>query len=303
MSDQTYQATIEGTISWDLIFNYDNSTNSGTIREKLTITTTKVLEYTTFKQSFNETIRKELEESHTGRVGASYEGVTAKLLEASTDISTEIADTLRETTSTMFKSNYSKTTTYERDVTVGPYSKLSLYQQRFSAPGLNVLGSAVSTNPPPSQTVTIQYVVRPIRFVSGIQVHYGDSPSWAPANRVLEYSSQNDDINADYGGEYVWLVPTYTYNASEAATRFDLFIQGNAHPGWDDLAKGAGGSFRYLQPVPDANNYSKITDLKLYRSDSGIAALPVPYTGHTNDINANRKKTFLYLIWSTATAY
>ena len=102
---------------------------------------------------------------------------------------------------------------------------------------------------------------------------------------------------------YVWIVPTYTYNASQAATRFDLFIQDKAHSGWDDLAKGAGGDFRYLQAIPDDNNYSKIIDLKLYRSGNGVSAFPVPYTGHTTDINANRKKTFLYLIWSVATAY
>ena len=241
MSDQTYQVTIDGTISWDLIFDLDNTTNSGTIQDKITITTTESLEYTSFEQSFNETVRKELEKNHVGsEAGASYEGITAKV-DASIDVSTEITDTLQETTSTTFKSNYSKTTTYERNsmypsqnhsmnfiltmslVVVGPNSKLSLYQQRFSAPGMSVLGSAVSTNPPPSETITIQYLVRPIRFISDIQVHllslcktfrerllnveylsqvhYGDHPSDAPANRVLEYTGQNDDINANYGGK------------------------------------------------------------------------------------------------------
>jgi hypothetical protein len=102
---------------------------------------------------------------------------------------------------------------------------------------------------------------------------------------------------------YVWLVPTYTYNAAEAAVRFDLFIQDKPHDGWSDLAKGAGGSYRYLEPASDSNNPTKLTDLKLYRSDNGVGAFPVPYTGHTTDINANRKKTFLYLIWSSVSAY
>ena len=115
MSDQTYQASYDGTISWDLIFDYDNSTNSGTIREKVTITTTESLEYTEFEQSFNETVRKELEKEHVGsEVGASYEGITAKV-DASIEVSTEITDTVQETTSSSFKSNYSKTTTYERE--------------------------------------------------------------------------------------------------------------------------------------------------------------------------------------------
>jgi hypothetical protein len=115
MADKTYQVTIDGTISWDLIFDYDNSTNSGTIREKLTITTTESLEYTQFEQSFNETVRKELEKEHVGsEVGASYEGISAKV-DASIDVSTEITDTLQQTTSSTFKSNYSKTVTYERE--------------------------------------------------------------------------------------------------------------------------------------------------------------------------------------------
>ena len=102
---------------------------------------------------------------------------------------------------------------------------------------------------------------------------------------------------------YVWIVPTYTYTAADAATRFDLFIQDKSHPGWDDLAKGAGGSYRYLVPVPDGNNITKITGLKLYRSNNAVGAFPAPYVSHTSDINANRGKSFLYLIWSNAAAY
>ncbi|KAI0696248.1 hypothetical protein BC835DRAFT_1543701 [Cytidiella melzeri] len=303
MSDETYQATVDGTVSWDLIFDYDNSTNSGTIRESVTITTTESIEFTAFEQTFNETIRKELEKEHVGtEVGASYEGISAKV-DASIDISSEVSDTLQETTSTTFKSNYSKTTTYLRDITVGPYSKLALYQQRFQSPGINVLGSAVSTNPPPTQTVTIQYTVRPIRFVKDIEVHYGDHPSDAPANRVLEFSGGNDDINDGYGGKYVWIVPIFTFNAAEAATRFDLFIQKDAHSGWFDLAKGAGGDYRYLEAVADANNSLKLTELKLYRSNNAVGSFPLPYIGHTGDINANRKKTYLYLIWAAVNAF
>ncbi|KAI0696445.1 hypothetical protein BC835DRAFT_1271922 [Cytidiella melzeri] len=303
MSDQTYQVSVDGTLSWDLIFNYDNSTNSGAIRESIMITTVESVEFTAFEQTFNETVRKELEKEHVNtEVGASYEGINSKI-DASIDVSSEVNDTLRQTTENTFKSNYSKTTTFQRDITVGPNSKLALYQQRFQAPGINVQGSAVSTNPPSPQAVTIEYTVKPIRFVKDIEVHYGDHPSDAPANRVLELSGGNDDINYQYGGKYVWIVPTFTYNAALAATRFDLFIQKDAHSGWSDLAKGAGGDYRYLEAVPDTNNSSKLTDLKLYRSNNAVGAFPLPYTGHTSDINSNRGKTYLYLIWSSVHAF
>lgn len=54
-------------------------------------------------------------------------------------------------------------------VLVGPYSKLSLYQQRFTAPGMSVVGSAVSTKPPSPQKINVEYTVQPIQFISGIQ--------------------------------------------------------------------------------------------------------------------------------------
>ena len=95
----------------------------------------------------------------------------------------------------------------------------------------------------------------------------------------------------------------YTYDAAEAATIFDLYIQGDAHQGWYDLAAGAGGSYRYLEPAADASNPTKITSLALFRSNNGTGSFPAPYTGHTSDINANRKKTYLYLIWTTQSAY
>ncbi|KAI0777003.1 hypothetical protein BC629DRAFT_1290472, partial [Irpex lacteus] len=134
-------------------------------------------------------------------------------------------------------------------------------------------------------------------------VYYGGQPSDAPPGRVSEISGQSDDINYQYGGLYVWLIPIYTYKASEAATGFDLFIQGNARDGWDDLAKGAGGSFRYIRAVNDANQPRKVTRVALFRSNAGIGQLPAPYVGLTGDINANRKKTFLYLLWSSEIAY
>ena len=67
----------------------------------------------------------------------------------------------------------------------------------------------------------------------------------------------------------------------------------------DDLAKGAGGDFRYLKAVPDAKNASKIMALKLYRSNGPVWTFPAMYAGCTGDINVNRGKTYLYLMWST----
>lgn len=53
---------------------------------------------------------------------------------------------------------------------MGPNSKLALYQQKFTAPGISVMGSALNTNPPPTQTVVIEYLVQPIRFIKTVNV-------------------------------------------------------------------------------------------------------------------------------------
>ena len=78
----------------------------------------------------------------------------------------------------------------------------------------------------------------------------------------------------------------------------------HAHAGWNDIAKGNHSDWTYLRAAEDANNHSKITELKLYRSDHRVETFPDQYTGHTADINnGGRGGTFLYLIWSTATVY
>ena len=96
-------------------------------------------------------------------------------------------------------------------------------------------------------------------------------------------------------------MPVYTDSVAEAATGFDLFIQGDEHAGWPDLAAGAGGDYRYIRPVSDSRTKDKITQLKLLRLDDKVEYLPAPYTGRTGDINADRGKSFLYLMWETRT--
>lgn len=115
MAAPQHQVDIDAELSWVLLFNYDNSDNTGTIREKVTVQTTETIDYSTYEKEFNSNVRTELQKEHVGsEVGASYEGISAKV-EASIDVSTEVTDTLEQTTESTFKSSYSKTTSYERD--------------------------------------------------------------------------------------------------------------------------------------------------------------------------------------------
>ncbi|TBU39219.1 hypothetical protein BD309DRAFT_452434 [Dichomitus squalens] len=137
-------------------------------------------------------------------------------------------------------------------------------------------------------------------WISHIAVRYGDQPSQQPPERVLAQHGESDDINYQYGGKYVWLVPQYTTNPHQAATRFDIVIQEHGDPAPNDLAKGAGGDFRYLIPRKDITAQRKVVQVVLCHQDHELFGTPEGWDRCTIDINKIRGKTYLYLLWKTA---
>ena len=117
MSNEAYQITLDGTITWNLIFHYDNFDTDDVIRKQLTIITLESVEYTAFKHDFNDTVRKKLQDrAGTGsNAGASYDVVSVKLSDGIIGMSPEIVSTLQATASASFKSDHSKTTTYKHE--------------------------------------------------------------------------------------------------------------------------------------------------------------------------------------------
>ena len=71
---------------------------------------------------------------------------------------------------------------------------------------------------------------------------------------------------------------------------------------YQDLAKGAGGDYRYLLPISDTGNPNKITSLRLCRSSSAVTSPPDGYSGMSANINSGRDKDFLYLLYQTVSA-
>ncbi|KAI1785754.1 hypothetical protein LXA43DRAFT_1099898 [Ganoderma leucocontextum] len=139
-----------------------------------------------------------------------------------------------------------------------------------------------------------------MQFISSVDVVYSDEPSGAPAERVRELNGQNDDINYQFGGKYVWLVPVYTSDRGAAVAGFEIAIQKDGDQSLNDLAKGAGGDYRYLLPVKDATQAAKVTEVALLRLDNEMADRPAGWSGNTIDINKGRGKTYLYLLWKSA---
>lgn len=99
---------------------------------------------------------------------------------------------------------------------------------------------------------------------------------------------------------FVWLVPEYTKKIEDAVTGFDVFIgEADARP---DLAKGAGGAFRYLVPVKNPRVTTKITEVALMRRTSGGGPSP-GFVGSTSDLNRSRRGDFLYVIWKSVEVF
>lgn len=99
---------------------------------------------------------------------------------------------------------------------------------------------------------------------------------------------------------YVWLVPRYTYNKDDALTWVEVFHQGSAAPGLDDLAKGAGGDFRYVKGVKNTREDRKIKKLDLVRDSDDEPELDrVPGAwAKSGDINHKRSGDFLQIFFS-----
>ncbi|OJJ99064.1 hypothetical protein ASPACDRAFT_120160 [Aspergillus aculeatus ATCC 16872] len=70
-------------------------------------------------------------------------------------------------------------------------------------------------------------------------------------------------------------------------------------PGQMDLAKGAGGQYRYLETSTVAAEGFGISNLKLLRSTDEVSSTDLRgrgYRGWTTDINAGRGGEYLYLV-------
>jgi len=88
----------------------------------------------------------------------------------------------------------------------------------------------------------------------------------------------------------------------DAATSYQIAIQSNKDPYLPDLAYKAGGSYRYLIRIFDPQSATRIVRVGLLRNPDkpvyGIRKL-FGWDECTQDINAGRGHSYLYLCWNT----
>jgi hypothetical protein len=97
------------------------------------------------------------------------------------------------------------------------------------------------------------------------------------------------------------LKPVFTTEPTRAATAFDILIQPYQNPKLHDLAKSAGGEFRYVVPRADRKISDKIVEVGLLRSERPVKSTPSGWDGYSViSILNGRSKDFLHLVWKTS---
>ncbi|KAG6860271.1 hypothetical protein C0995_013448 [Termitomyces sp. Mi166 len=300
--------TIEGKLVWKLVFDYDNSANTGSIVHFYEFSRSGSYSSQTFNEAVS-TEAKKLAQSGSIQIesGVSYGPVSANV-KSGFETSKEVSSMLERTTREQKEATESYTRKETRNYTIGAHSRLVLYQRVFQGPGITVQMETLKTTPTPlpndqlAEKIPIELVLEPKKFVKSLKVVYSDTPLDAPADRVRDWFEGSDDINDTFGGLQNNIV-------SEALTKFDLVITSKRDPRYDDLSKGAGGGNRYLIPVKQSDKNLFISELTLarFKSDKFSSLNELIWSDlqkdYTRDINKGRGGDYLYLVWQLQRAY
>ncbi|KAG6839106.1 hypothetical protein C0991_005739, partial [Blastosporella zonata] len=198
--------TIAGNYVWKLVFDYNNSNNTGNFTQSYS----KVESGSYTSQTFNQAVQNQVESLSTSasigiEYGASYGPVSASV-SSSLAVSKDVSSALEQTTSEQKETVQSYSNQENRTYVVGPHSRAVLYQRTFQAPGLLVQEDVFKSTPIPLtdaelvQSAPIQAVVSPKQFIKNLTIVTGDQPSNAPGNRVRDWFGGSDDVNYGQSG-------------------------------------------------------------------------------------------------------
>ncbi|KAK3318736.1 hypothetical protein B0H66DRAFT_622840 [Apodospora peruviana] len=283
------------TMRWLKLKALDNSGNKNSeMTDSVEITKSVSISSTDFNHRVSELSKENAEKAH---VDTSVKGAYA-CVEASVSAGYENSSVMKEllasTKDTTYKQDIKTTSSEKRSFKIGAGDQLNFYQRVFEGPGIScrLEMTQVSSNPnleSEYEKVMMHVRARPQRFIKSMDVAWGEREVDRPENYVHELEEGSADTNCGHKGHYVWMVPEWTYNRDEAATSFDIQI-GAESPNMKDLAKGAGGAFRYVHTAHDGYNPERVVDARLIRTGP-------PLIGGSRDINQGRGGDFLYLAY------
>jgi len=294
--NKEFKVQAKGEYHWELLFDIDNTTNSGTIKREVTVESEVTMSYENMVKSLD---TKQIAASMGLEVGGIFEILN---IGVKGEISGELKSEYEKisTTKTEFKKKTTKTDTYE----VGANSSLKLYRLMFSAPGMNHATDTLSTNTKAMPDVPIEISGRAVPVLKDIEVLYTDDKVSHPEDIIQESHGYSADINKGYGGKFVWLRAVWAHDVAQGVTGIELNVQEEKNASYQDLAAGAGGKFRYLKMLRDPQSKQRITEVALWRriEKSGGELHPPAdkFRFRSDDLNVQRGGDDLFVVWNGA---
>ncbi|KAG5747913.1 hypothetical protein H9Q70_009407 [Fusarium xylarioides] len=104
------------------------------------------------------------------------------------------------------------------------------------------------------------------QYVSALRVAASDDSNFFLPGTCIDASPDmgSPDCNNGLGGDYTYVIKSYTSDPAQAITGLSINITSNCdHPELGDMANGAGGDYRYVITSRDLNLPTKIGDIQL----------------------------------------
>ncbi|KAG6867896.1 hypothetical protein C0993_009742 [Termitomyces sp. T159_Od127] len=168
--------TISARYVWELVFDYDNSGNSGEITHSYDFVESGSYTSKTFNETVSSEARKLFEsKSIQLESGVSYRPISASI-KAGYETSNEVKSMLENTIKEQSEETVSWSNKETRNYAVGGYGRLILYQRNFYGPGMSVQDSALRATSVPlsademEEEVLIELQLEPKVFISNIKV-------------------------------------------------------------------------------------------------------------------------------------
>lgn len=268
----------------------DNSKNSGEVSRLVEFQQVVSGSYKNFKKDVKTTKKSS---SFSWEINAPFKIVSVGI---SGSISSETSNVLE----TVIEEQRDVRTEVKKEdkYTVGPHSNLTLYRLVFKGPGVYMTTDTISSRPRPLEEVILEVSINYIKMLKEIKVVYTRESVNRPTDLIEEERGLNPDINGGCKGWYVWLVPVWTKDPREAATGITIAYQEMDNKEHSNLARGAGGLYRFVVLQRNSNTDLRIEQVGLYRDDKESNSRLKNWDRCTENINKGRGGGFLYLCWN-----
>ncbi|PLB45808.1 hypothetical protein P170DRAFT_512430 [Aspergillus steynii IBT 23096] len=146
------------------------------------------------------------------------------------------------------------------------------------------------------------------KYLSDVTVMYADNEYAAPDEAIPEIQGKTSDINAGYGGRFVWLKPDWTPDKQNAISNLSFTKSNSELRNYNDITVRVSAKDAYRYIVPERGGESKITKVALFRTSENLSSDQIlarikerGFYHFSSDLNQGRGGDYLYLLWANET--